>query len=93
MRILPVFAATACLAATPCLAQVVVQTTPDSAGHQEHRAIQQGNAAGRDEMKADMNVLQGNFGAANRDENAAMAHTDSQVRHENNADMDAVTGH
>jgi len=91
MRILPVLAAVSCLAATPCLAQPL---TPDNApsGYHENRAVQEGNAAGRDEMSADMNLLQGNFSAAGRDENAAMRHTDRQVYHENQADVDAVHG-
>jgi hypothetical protein len=93
MRIFPAIAAAAVLAATPCMAQVII-SGPDNgaAARHDYHAQQQENASQRDEYKAHVDAAQGNYGAAQHEQNKAIEHQDRAQHQANRAAEDSRGG-
>lgn len=92
MRIFPVFAAAALLAASPCMAQVII--TPggnDAARHAEH-ADQQEHVAQHDEHKAREDAAVGDYRGASHEQAKAQDHQAAAQQQEHRADQDSRGG-
>ena len=90
MRIFQAFTAVALLAATPCVAQVIITTPAPSsdaadAAHHASNANRQENAAQRDDYKARQDASVGNYGAAAHEQTKAQDHQDSAQHQEHKA--------
>jgi len=93
MRMFPILATASMLMATPCMAQVIIATPDNGAAAQhQYRADQQENAARRDEYKAHVDASQGNYGAAQHEQNKAVEHQDRAQSQENRAAGDSQGG-
>jgi len=89
MRIIPTFAAAAFLAASPCMAQVVI-TTPGDNGAVRHelRADEQEHAAQRDEHRAREDAAMGNYRGAAQEQADAQHHQAEAQYQEHRAAQD-----
>jgi hypothetical protein len=90
MKIFPAFATAAFLAASPCMAQVVITPGGDDAARHEQRADHQEHAAQRDEHKAREDAATGNYGGAAHEQAKAQDHQDVAQHQERRADQDST---
>jgi hypothetical protein len=92
MRIFPVFATAAFLAASPCMAQVIITPGGDDAARHSERADQQGHAAQHDEQKAHEDAATGDYRAASHEQAKAQDHQATAQHQEHRADQDSRGG-
>jgi hypothetical protein len=88
MRIFPAFAAAAFLAASPCVAQVVIRDGADNSARHETRADQQDHAAQHDEHEARRDAAAGDYRAAQHEQADAQHHEAVAQHQERRADQD-----
>ena len=92
MRMFTAFATAAFLAASPCMAQVVIAPGGgDAARHEEH-ADRQEHATQRDNYKAREDAATGNYGAAAHEQAKARDHQMEARHQERRADHDSTGG-
>jgi hypothetical protein len=89
MRIFPAFATAAFLAASPCMAQVVVGPGDNDAARHEFRADQQEHAAQRDEHRAREDAAMGDYRDAARERADAQRHDEAAQHQEHRAEQDS----
>ena len=92
MRIFPAFAVMGLLAATPCMAQVVVTDGNHDATKHEYRADQQDHAAQRGEAHARQDAAMGDRRAAAHEQAEAQQHAAIAQHQEHRADEDKSGG-
>jgi hypothetical protein len=92
MRMLSAFATVAFLAASPCMAQVVITPGGADAARHEYHADRQEHAAQRDEHKAREDAAMGNYGAAAHEQAKAQDHQMEAQHQEHRADHDSTGG-
>jgi len=92
MRILPAFAAAAFLAASPCMAQIVITPGNNDGARHEERAEQQDHAARHDEHEARRDAAVGNYAGAAQAQADAQHHEAAAQHQERRADQDSGGG-
>ena len=92
MRLFAALATASILAATPCLAQVVIATPDNDAARHQQRADQQEHAAQRDEYKAHVDAAEGNYRGAQREQDKAVDHQEDAQHQEHRAVEDSHSG-
>jgi hypothetical protein len=92
MRMFPAFAVMGLLAATPCMAQVVITDGNHDAARHEYRADQQDHAAKRDEVHARQDAAMGDRRAAAHEQAEAQQHAAIAQHQEHRADQDKSSG-
>jgi hypothetical protein len=92
MRILSAFAAAAFLAASPCMAQVVITPGNNDAARHEDRADRQEHAAQHDEREAHRDAAEGNYAGAAQEQADAQHHQAVAQHQEHRADQDSGGG-
>lgn len=92
MRIFPAFAAAAFLAASPCMAQVVITPGGNDAARHADRADQQHHVAQHDENKAHQDAAMGDYRGAAHEQDKAQGHQAVAQHQEHRADQDSRGG-
>jgi hypothetical protein len=92
MRIFPVFATAAFLAASPCMAQVIITPGGNDAARHAERADQQEHAAQHDEHKAREDAAMGDYRGASHEQAKAQDHQAAAQQQERRADQDSHGG-
>jgi hypothetical protein len=92
MRIFPVFATAAFLAASPCMAQVIITPGGNDAARHAESADQQAHAAQHDEHKAREDAAAGDYHAASHEQGKAQDHQAVAQHQERRADQDSQGG-
>jgi hypothetical protein len=92
MRIFPVFAAAAFLAASPCMAQVVITSGGNDAARHADRAGQQEHVAQHDEHRARQDAAVGDYRGASHAQAKAQDHQAAAQHQERRADQDSRKG-
>jgi hypothetical protein len=92
MRMFPIFATAAFLAASPCMAQVIITPGGNDAARHAERADQQEHAAGRDEHRAREDAAMGDYHDAAREHAKAQDHEAAAQHQERRADQDSRGG-
>lgn len=92
MRILPSIATAIFLAASPCMAQVVITNGSQDAARHEDRAEQQNQAARHDQHEAREAAAAGDYHGAARAQDDAQHHAAIAEHQEHRADQDRNSG-
>ncbi len=90
MRISSIIATVTFLAATPCMAQVVIAPAGSDAAHHAERAQRQENVARHHDAKARQNAAMGHYRAAAHEQDKARDHQDMAQHQEHRAVNDAT---
>jgi hypothetical protein len=88
MRIFPAFAAAAFLAASPCMAQVVIRSGDNDAARHEYRADRQEHVAQHEERRAERDAAMGDRRDAAREHAEAERHAAIAQHQERRAEQD-----
>jgi hypothetical protein len=92
MRIIPAFATAAFLAASPCMAQVIITPGGNDAARHAERADQQQHVAQHDEYKAHQDAAMGDYRGATHEQAKAQDHQAAGQHQERRADQDSRGG-
>jgi hypothetical protein len=92
MRIFAAFATASFLAASPCMAQIVISPGGDDSARHQYRADQQEHAARYDEHRARQDAAVGNYRGAAQAQDEARHHQAVAEDQEHRADRDSRGG-